>query len=71
MQMYTFEMFGENFLLIHDNARSHKVRCVSDFLNIDGIRTMAWPAGSPDINPIEHVWDMLCRRLRWPDMPIK
>jgi len=25
---------------------------------------MAWPACSPDINPIEHVWDMLGRRLR-------
>jgi len=55
---------GENFLLMHDSARPHKARCVSDFLNAVGIRTMAWPACSPDINPIEHVWDMLSRRLR-------
>jgi len=45
-------------------ARPHKLRCVSDFLNVDGIRTIAWPACSPDINPIEYVWDMLGRRLR-------
>jgi len=61
MQIDTFEMFGENFLLMHDNARSHKVRCVSDFLNVVGIRTMAGPACSSDINPIEYVWDMLGR----------
>jgi len=35
------------------NARPHKYRCVSNFLNVVG--TMAWPACSPDINPIEHV----------------
>jgi len=26
---------------------------------------MEWPASSPDINPIEHVWDMLGKRLRF------
>ncbi|GBN85831.1 hypothetical protein AVEN_160669-1 [Araneus ventricosus] len=24
---------------------------------------MAWPARSPDLYPIEHVWDMLGRRI--------
>jgi len=57
-------LIGENFSLMHDNASPHKARCVSDFLNVVGVRTMAWPACSPDINPIEHVWDMLARRLR-------
>jgi len=40
---------AENFLLMNDNARPHMARCVYDFLNVVGIRTMAWPACSPDI----------------------
>ena len=25
---------------------------------------MDWPARSPDLNPIEHIWDLLDKRLR-------
>lgn len=54
---------GNNFLLIHDNARPHRAALVTDYLEGEGIKHMEWPAYSIDLNLIEHVWDTLGRRL--------
>lgn len=54
---------GDNFILMQDNARPHTVRDVSLVLNAVGIHVMDWPSRSPDMNPIEHVWDMLDRKI--------
>lgn len=55
---------GEDFMLMHDNARPHTARCVTEYLDQIGLNRMEWPARSPDVNPIEHVWDMLGKRVR-------
>ena len=46
-----------------DNARAHRARVVTEFLEGQGIERMECPARSPDLNPIEHVWDMMWRSL--------
>lgn len=55
---------GQNFILMHDNARPHTARCVSNYLDEVGIQRLNWPACSPDANPIEHAWDMLGRLIK-------
>ncbi|KAI4891845.1 hypothetical protein NFI96_029011 [Prochilodus magdalenae] len=44
---------GPGFLLVHNNARPHVARVCRQFLENEGIDTMDWPTGSPDLNPIE------------------
>jgi hypothetical protein len=48
----------------HDNERCHVARVCQDFLNQNHIRVLPWAALSPDLSPIEHLWDELGRRVR-------
>ena len=49
---------------MHDNARPHVVRICRQFLNRNNVNVLHWSAVSPDMNPIEHIWDYLARRVR-------
>ncbi|GFW16515.1 transposable element Tcb2 transposase [Trichonephila clavipes] len=54
---------GAEFLFIDDNARPHLTNIVDECFESEDITRMEWTAFSPDLNPVEHVWDMLGRRI--------
>ncbi|GFV21320.1 transposable element Tcb2 transposase [Trichonephila clavipes] len=60
---------GHDFILMDDNCRPHRANLVEDFLFEEGIVRIEWPASSPDMNRIEHVWDALGRRVAGPQPP--
>ncbi len=53
-----------HLMLQYDNARPHVARICTQFLEAKNIPVLAWPAYSPDMSPIEHVWDALDRHTR-------
>ena len=52
-----------------DNARPHTARITVACFNNQNIRTLPWPSLSPDLSPIEYLWDKLDRRLRVRNVP--
>ncbi|GFS99664.1 transposable element Tcb2 transposase [Trichonephila clavipes] len=60
---------GLQFLFMDDNAPCHRTVAAEQLLESEDIERMDWPARSPDLNPIGHVWDFLGRRLAARTLP--
>ncbi|GFW39722.1 transposable element Tcb2 transposase [Trichonephila clavipes] len=60
---------GLQFLFMDDNAPCHRTVAAEQLLESEDIKRMDWPERSPDLNPIEHVWDFLGRRLAARTLP--
>ena len=61
-------LVGPSFVFQQDNDSKHTPRLCKDYLTkeeSDGVlHQMIWPPQSPNINPIEMVWDELDRRVK-------
>ncbi|GFX64945.1 transposable element Tcb1 transposase [Trichonephila clavipes] len=60
---------GLQFLFMDDNAPCHRTVAAEQLLESEAIERMDWPVRSPDLNPIEHIWDFLGRRLAARTLP--
>jgi hypothetical protein len=55
-------IYRHHLMFQHDNACPHVTRICTQFLEAENV--LPWPAYSPNMSPVEHVWDALDQLVR-------